>query len=185
MRSAFRLRQSKTGAPAFTKVFPVQKSALRDAILRQLRQELATQTRAAEMAREEAISEESRPENKWDTHSQEAAYLAGSQAKLAAEIGESLELLAALPLPAFGPDAPAALGALITVEAGSAPHPRTLRYFLAPRAGGTEVEVDGIPVLVLTPQSPLGRQLLGKRVGDAVTAHGRGPAAVQRIVAVA
>ena len=85
MRSDFPLRQTKTDAAGFTKVFaPVNKPALRAAILHELRQELARQTRAAEMARDEAISEESRAENKWDTHSQEAAYLAEGQAKLAA-----------------------------------------------------------------------------------------------------
>ena len=41
---------------------------------------------AAALARDEAISEESRPENKYDTHSQEAAYLAEGQARLAGEI---------------------------------------------------------------------------------------------------
>jgi transcription elongation GreA/GreB family factor len=167
------------------RIFPVNKPAVRDAILQQLRAELATQARAAAMARDEAISEESRPENKWDTHSQEAAYLAESQAKLAAEIGASIELLANMPLPPFASGDPAALGALVTVEAGPGARIRTLRYFLAPRAGGVEVAVDGTPVLVLTPQSPLGRQLLGKRVGDTLAAPGRGPGAVQRIVAVA
>jgi transcription elongation GreA/GreB family factor len=183
MRSAFPLRQSKTGVAAFTKVFPVQKSALRDAILRQLRQELATQTRAAEMAREEAISEESRPENKWDTHSQEAAYLAGSQAKLAAEIGESLELLANMPLPNFGPDDPVALGALVRLAPLPGQRGRPALYFVAPRAGGIEVTLDGETVLVVTPASPVGRQLLGRRVGELVTPPAR-PATAQQIAAV-
>ncbi len=164
--------------------FPVNKPAVRDAILLQLRAELATQARAAEMARDEAISEESRPENKWDTHSQEAAYLAESQAKLAAEIGASIDLLANMPLPAFAAGDPVALGALITVEAAAGTRTRRLNYFLAPRAGGVEVVVDDAPVLVLTPQSPLGRQLLGKRVGDTLTVPGRGHAAAQRIVTV-
>jgi transcription elongation GreA/GreB family factor len=39
-------------------------------------------------------------------------------------------------------------------------------------------------VLVLTPQSPLGRQLISKRVGDTATAAGRGASVTMRIVAV-
>jgi transcription elongation GreA/GreB family factor len=39
-------------------------------------------------------------------------------------------------------------------------------YLLASRAGGTEVMIDGQEVLVITPQSPLGRQLIGHRQGD-------------------
>ena len=39
-------------------------------------------------------------------------------------------------------------------------------YFLGPRAGGTEVIHDRKEILVITPQSPLGEQLLGKKAGD-------------------
>lgn len=159
----------------------MNKIALREAILTQLRQELATQTKAAEMARDEAISEESRPENKWDTHSQEAAYLAEGQARLAGEIHASIEIYTTLSPPAFKENEALAVGALIELEAGNG---KRAWYFLGPRAGGIEVAIDGKTVLVLTLQSPLGRQLLGKRVGDTVQGPGRGPAAQQRIVSV-
>jgi transcription elongation GreA/GreB family factor len=183
MRFAFRLRQSKTGSVAFTKVFaPVKKSTLRDAILQQLRQELARQTTAAELARDEAISEESRAQNKWDTHSQEAAYLAEGQARLAAEIGASIELYATLPLPDFGPTDVIALGALVELEP-----PRGAKsswYFIGPRAGGLELRLDGREILVLTPLSPLGRQLIGRHVGDVVQSAARGGSTQQRILSV-
>ncbi|MES2695724.1 MAG: transcription elongation factor, partial [Verrucomicrobiota bacterium] len=144
----------------------MNKAALRDAILRQLRQELATQTNAAVMSRDEAISEESRAENKWDTHSQEAAYLAEGQARLAVEINASIELFATLPLPPYGPNDPIAVGALVELEAGATGTGKRAWYFLGPRGGGVEVTLEETTVLVLTLQSPLGRQLLGKRVGD-------------------
>ena len=183
MRAGFRRCQTKTGAPAFTKVFaPLKKSHLRDAILQQLQQELTRQTKAAEASRDEAISEESRAENKWDTHSQEAAYLAEGQARLAAEIGASIELYATLPLPDFTPDDAVALGALVELDSSAAG--KRAWYFLGPRAGGLELEVDGRPILVLTPQSPLGRQLLGKRAGDVVPSALRGASEGQRILSV-
>lgn len=181
MRSDFRVRQTKTGAAAFTKLFaPVKKSLLRDAILGRLREELARQTSAAELARDEAISEESRAENKWDTHSQEAAYLAEGQAKLAAEIGASIELYSTLALPDLAATDAIALGAVVELEtaAGNA------WYFIGPRAGGLELEIEGRHLLVLTPQSPLGRQLIGRRAGDTVEIAGRGGTRSQRIVSV-
>ena len=69
MRTGVGLRQTKTGVSSFTKVFaPVKKnSVLREAILHELQLELARQTSAAQLARDEAISEESRAQNKWDT----------------------------------------------------------------------------------------------------------------------
>ena len=55
-------------------------------------------------------------------------------------------------------------------------------YFLAPRGGGTEVRYGRRDILVITPQSPLGQQLLGRRKGDRIS-FGR-PAADYRIATV-
>jgi len=148
----------------------VNKPAIRDAILQQLRADLALQVGAAQLARDEAISEESRAESKYDTHGQEAAYLAEGQAKLAGEIEANLTLFTAMSLPDFGPTDVIALGAVVELAARS----KSTWYFLGPRAGGLEFQIDGRSILVLTPQSPLGRQLLGKRAGDTVQMPGRG-----------
>lgn len=153
----------------------MNKSAVREAILDKLKTELAQQTAAALLSRDEAINEESRPENQYDMHSQEAAYLAEGQARMAREIAGNIEQYAALAVPDFGSDAAIALGALVQLDNGN-------WHFVGPRAGGMEVRVDGNDILVITPVSPLGRQLIGKRIGDTVTLPGRGTA--QRITAV-
>ncbi len=160
----------------------MDKSALRSAILAELREELARQARAAASSRDEAISEESRAENKWDTHSQEAAYLAEGQSRIVHEISESLAHYASLPLPGFADGDAIALGALVELE--SARGGKRSWYFLGPRAGGLELKFGGHDVLVLTPQSPLGRQLVGKRTGDTIAGAGRSAAAAQRIMSV-
>jgi transcription elongation GreA/GreB family factor len=147
----------------------VNKTALRDAILERLRSDLTQQTAAAQLARDEAISEESRPENKYDTHSQEAAYLAEGQARIAHEISQNIAQYASLPLPRFSAGAPVALGALVGINTGK----DVAWYFVGPRAGGLEITFGGHEVLVITPQSPLGRELVGKRTGDTVMLPGR------------
>ena len=162
----------------------MQKSLLRDAILKQLREELARQSSAAELSRDEAISEESRAENKWDTHSQEAAYLAEGQAKLAQEVVNNIDLYGAMTLPIFGPGEPAALGAIVQLGPVGGGARGTGWDFIGPRAGGLELEIEGRTILVVTPQSPLGRQLLGKKVGEMVSVPGRGSLAKQLIVSV-
>ena len=58
-------------------------------------------------------------------------------------------------------------------------------YFLGPRAGGIELQVGNRRVMVVTPQSPLGRQLLGRRVGDDVDTPSRTIRLKLRIVSVA
>lgn len=146
------------------------KEMLRQQILQQLQAEADLQTKAAQLARDEATSEESRAENKYDTHSQEAAYLAEGQAKLAADAQEAIEVYRALALPDLPADAPVALGALVELAARD----RSLWYILGPRAGGLELALsDGTPVLLITPQSPLGRQLIGKTSGASVQVPGR------------
>jgi hypothetical protein len=156
----------------------MNKEALRDEICRRLRAQLSLQTGAAALARDEAISEESRPESKYDTHSQEAAYLAEGQARLAGEIESDIARCLALRFPAAAPQAPAAMGSLLEVDRAG----HRAWYFLAPAAGGLEVELGKETILVLTPQSPLGRTLLGKRPGDAVLLPPRGRGQVLRVL---
>ena len=158
-----------------------RKSLVRDRIVAELQREHALQLRAAQTSRDEAISEESRPENQYDMHSQEAAYLAEGQARLAAELAENIELYRTLSFPPVtGENAPAALGSLVATESGASRH----WYFLGPRAGGLELRVEGFDVLVLTPNSPLGRELLGKRVGDTVRLPGRNTPTPARIAEI-
>jgi len=140
----------------------MNKEKLRHLILDQLGQEWQTQNAAADLARDEATHIESRAESKYDTHSQEAAYLAEGQARLAADIATARAAFQSLPLPGFGPLDPVALGALIQVElAGD-----QAWYFMGPYRGGTTVQCEGTSCMVLTPQSPLGRRLMGAIAGS-------------------
>lgn len=47
-------------------------------------------------------------------------------------------------------------------------------YFVAPQGGGLILKLDEKPVQVITPQSPLGQVLLGKRVGEVFSVELRG-----------
>lgn len=40
--------------------------------------------------------------------------------------------------------------------------------FIVPQGGGMVMQIDGKPIQVVSPQSPLGEALLGKRVGQTV-----------------
>lgn len=157
----------------------MNKSALREQILAQLESTLANQTAAAHLARDEAISEESKAENKYDTHGQEAAYLAEGQARLALEIQASIAFYQSFVPATFGPGARIATGALVELKSRG----RASWYFIGPRAGGLEISLADRTVLVLSPQSPLGRQLVGKRAGEILPAD-RAPGTPQEIVSV-
>lgn len=158
----------------------MQKSAVRDAIIAQLQRELDLQTRAAHAAREEATSEESKSEGKYDMRGQEAAYLAEGQARLALELTESLTLYHGIDLAELPANAPAAVGALVTLEARG----KQTLYFVGPRNGGLEAQAGGIAFTVITPSSPLGRQIVGQHAGASVQLPGRAGPVQHKIVEV-
>jgi hypothetical protein len=130
-------------------------------IIAKLAAELELITTAALATHAEATDEENKAEDKYDTRGLEASYLAHGQSKAAEEAAQAVAQFSALPLRDFVAGEPISLGALVRLEGRGTNH-----YFIGPRAGGTEIEAGGDPVLVITPQSPLGRQLMGRRQGD-------------------
>ncbi|HLP09276.1 MAG TPA: transcription elongation factor [Opitutaceae bacterium] len=142
----------------------MDKAALLNAIVAALAAEFAMQNEAAEDAHKEATNDESRAEDRYDMRGQLAAYLAAGQAKLADEVATAINAFRNLTLRAFSPGEPAAVGAVIRLEARGA---RSV-YFLGPAHGGLEVQVNGDEVMVVTPSSPLGRSLMGRKTGERV-----------------
>jgi transcription elongation GreA/GreB family factor len=139
----------------------VNKRAIIRKITAKLISELEIYFRAAQFSRAEATHESNKAENKYDTRGLEASYLARGQSKQAAELEIAIaefEALASRPLANGGV---ADIGALLELECGG----EHSFYFIGPRAGGTEVLHDKKEILVITPQSPLGEQLLNRTTG--------------------
>jgi transcription elongation GreA/GreB family factor len=145
----------------------MNKRNLIQAVVVRLEEERALYTKAADAARAEATDEQSRAENKYDTRGLEASYLAQGQSKHIAEIERAIAEFENLADRQFGKDDPIDVGACVELEHG---RERSL-YLLGPRAGGTEVTVGGNEVIIITPQSPLGSQLVGSKQGDLVSLH--------------
>lgn len=120
---------------------------------------------AAKTAHEAATHEENIPDNKYETLSLEASYVAQGQANRAQEIKVALAAYRNLPLQRFREDAAIRLTALVVLETGDGARKAV---FIGPEAGGLKVESGGMEVIVITPNSPLGRGLLGKVAGDRV-----------------
>jgi transcription elongation GreA/GreB family factor len=133
-------------------------------IIARLTGELEVYFRAAQFARAEATHEQNKAENKYDTRGLEASYLAHGQSRQAAEIEAAIVEFEKLAVRKFAPDEPINVGALAHLESGG----ELSYYFIGSRAGGTEVEHDGKEILVITPQSPLGEQLIGKKAGESL-----------------
>lgn len=156
----------------------MNKANLLTQIVARLSESLGVLEKAARASHAEATHESSKAENKYDTRGLEAAYLAGGQARQAKEILESIELYRALALRDFAPDDPIDVTALVELEADG----MAATYFIGPKNGGLEVEFEGREVTVITPQSPLGQHLMGKKTGHRWTARLGGAKVDYRIV---
>ncbi len=134
-------------------------------IIANLRRELEACMMAAREATAAATDPGSKAENKYDTRSLEASYLARGQALRVSELHEAVLAFETLNPRDMAPDQTITPGALVVLADKSEED----IYFLGPCAGGTSVDVDGQEILVITPASPLGRELMGRRAGDFIS----------------
>ena len=118
--------------------------------------------KAARASHEEATHESSKAESKYDTRGLEAAYLAGGQARQAKEILSAIEAYEALVIRDFAPGEPVELAALVELDADGT----RSTYFIGPKSGGLEIEHRRREIMVITPQSPLGQILMGRKAGQ-------------------
>ena len=156
----------------------LEKAALRDELRAQLQAALERAEAAHAAAIEGATHAEARAENPKDTRGLEQSYLARGQAQRVGELAAAVAAIDALALRALASADPVAMSALVTIEEDGVQQ----RWFIAPAGGGN---VLGGGVAVVTPSSPLGKALLGKRAGDELEVHLPGRVRSLAIIAVA
>jgi transcription elongation GreA/GreB family factor len=143
----------------------INSTELLQCIIAQLALDLDLFFTAAKTAHEAATHAENQPDNRYDTLALEASYVAQGQANRAQELRKSIEVYKQLTVPGNAAHAPIRLTSLVTLEdtEGAA-----RRVFMGPVEGGLKISLHGQEVVVITPGAPLGRELLGKTVGDMV-----------------
>lgn len=135
------------------------KAALRDELITLLRADLEAAETVQRQTVAGATHEEARPENDKDTRALEQSYLARGQALRVEQLRAELAEVMALPTRDFGREEPVALGALVETEEDD----RRQTLLIASARGGTKLQAG---VQVVTPSSPLGKALIGRRTGD-------------------
>ena len=159
----------------------MNKRALVKKIIAQLQKELESYARAARTAHEEATDPQNKAENKYDTRGLESAYLASAQSRQAADTQAAIEAFEKLALKNFKDADLIDLAAFVEVETRG----ERMFFFVGPCKGGLEVQHGSEEVVVITPQAPLGQQLVGRKTGDRFK-WGTGASALEyRIIAVA
>jgi transcription elongation GreA/GreB family factor len=96
------------------------------------------------------------------------------------EIRRQLTMYKFLPVREFGTEDVVCPASLVELELGE----RRAFYLIVPSGGGLVMRIEESPVQVITPQSPLGEALLGRRVGETVRVQGHGGERNYRIVSL-
>lgn len=143
----------------------MDKALLIQAIIDVLREDFATQQNSSRQVRSAGNDAETKAEGKYDTRSTEENYLADGLARQAHATAQAAATYENFSAPDFPADAPIDLGALVGLRFPEG----TEHFFLGPVAGGIEVTAAGYTFTVITPESPLGTQLLGRKAGESTT----------------
>jgi transcription elongation GreA/GreB family factor len=93
---------------------------------------------------------------------------------------DSMELYSSLATRDFASGDLIDLTAVVKLETDGAPN----FYFIGPKSGGVEVQFNGDEITVITPQSPLGQNLVGKKAGQSWIAKVGGSTVKYRIAKV-
>lgn len=120
---------------------------------------------AAQRAHETATDDENIAENKYDTLGLEAAYLAQGQQHRLLQCQQDLDTYQELHKRYCNQEIVKIGSLAIIVDEDDG-----IRYFfIGSSAGGVKLLVDQVEVLVITPDAPLGKALMGTRVDDEVS----------------
>ncbi|MGK5093448.1 transcription elongation factor GreAB [Deltaproteobacteria bacterium TL4] len=143
----------------------MNKQTILNLVIAKLTDDLALTKKAALTAYDVATSDENIAENKYDTLSLEASYLARGQAKRVQELEEALSLYKHLILKEFCEHSPIYLSALVSlVDEDDCKK----ILFIGPTAGGINIEHEGQEITVISPNSPLGKCLMGNTAQNTI-----------------
>lgn len=142
----------------------VDKPKLLEQLLVRLHQQLQDIEKSAAAAHGGAIHEDAVAKSKYDTHGLELSYLAGSQRERAQRLQAEIKQLEQLNPKRFEDDDAIDVGALVCVKQGQ----KQRLYFLLPYGSGLTLSCQGHEIHVISPESPLGGELLDGYVGDEV-----------------
>lgn len=156
------------------------KKRLRDALLVQLEETLKSLIISAEAAKDAATNTESKAESKWDTFGLESSYLAGAQAKRAETMRQTILLLQKFDFPEDEKLSHVQVRAIVRVDVDG----EEKSFFILPFAGGNRLELGGQEYVVLTLDSPLGREMNERSVGDGFEFRQQGKLQEYEIVAI-
>ncbi|QDP00119.1 GreA/GreB family elongation factor [Thalassotalea sp. PS06] len=140
----------------------MNKQVLIDKLIALVQSKLEEAEQALQAAHAAAIDDQSVAETQYDTLGLEASYLALGQSKRIAELKSKVQGLKTFSPADFAEDDEIGAGAIVCLDK------TTSQYFLCPFSSGESLDIDGKTIIAISPQSPLGEELLELGIGDTV-----------------
>lgn len=144
----------------------MDKFLLQQQVLERLSEDLVQAEQAVRAAHETAIHEENIAENKYDTLGLEASYLATGQARRVEAIRQAMADWRRFRPRPYDAIKGIQLGSLVSLVDA---YDKQQQLFFGPEGGSMKLTNGAHIVQVISNAAPLGRALLGKRVGDEVS----------------
>ncbi len=132
-----------------------------------LKEAIALAEKAKQESQDEANRHGGKMQSRYDTFKEEAQYMVTAQEKRIAEFSMSLKIIHD-----FIAD-PRVLQISDTIRIGSiiilkSAGGEKKKYLLAPAGGGMHITINTEKILVITPDSPLGHYVIGKKAGEEI-----------------
>ena len=134
-------------------------------MITQMESDLATLNASLLENVETETHEENIARSKYETLALEASYLVQGQSRRSEELEQAIEVLRNFELKSFDAMTKVDMSALVTLEFEEGVQRTVL---LAPVGGAIKVEVEGREISLMTPQSPMGRAIMGHYLNDIV-----------------
>lgn len=138
------------------------KKRIVDTLINKIKEDIKQAEAASDSASEYVKEGDIKSDGKYDTRGIEAGYLAGAQQRRVEELKLELQLLEEIPVRDFSKNEEVSIGALVDIKFNG----QVRKYFVAPTAGGTMINIDGVTILVISTFSPIGDAVFGTKVGE-------------------
>lgn len=125
-------------------------------------QKLTDIKKSAKAAHGGATHEDAVAKSKYDTHGLELSYLAGSQQERALKLQAEILQLKQFQLRSFKETDSVQVGAFVALRSQG----EERAYFILNHGSGVKVNYEGIDIQVISPESPLGENLLDGYLND-------------------
>jgi transcription elongation GreA/GreB family factor len=144
----------------------VDKKLLVSLIINNVKEELSQAINAANEAHAAAVDDQSVAETQYDTLAIEASYLAEGQSRRVKILQDALFSYKALALLTFDENKPIALSALVQLNSDKN---KQHWFFIGPAAGGFRCQINEQLITVVTPDSPIGKVLIGEYIDETIS----------------